>query len=46
MGAILTAECLDDYYRTGELSVTEYVGEKYEPVDHHFLFCRTHFDNL
>ena len=34
-GALLIAECLDDYYRTGELIVTEYVGEKYDPVDHH-----------
>ena len=34
-GALLIAECLDDYYRTGELTVTEYVGEKYDPVDHH-----------
>jgi len=34
-GALLIAECLADYYRTGELTVTEYVGEKYDPVDHH-----------
>lgn len=34
-GALLIAECLDDYYRTGELVVTDYVGEKYDPVDHH-----------
>lgn len=34
-GALLIAECLDDYYRTGELIVPEYVGEKYDPVDHH-----------
>ena len=34
-GAILIAECLADYYRTGELTVTEYVGKKYNPVDHH-----------
>ena len=33
--AVLIAECLADYYRTGELIVTEYVGEKYDPVDHH-----------
>ena len=33
--ALLIAECLADYYRTGELIVTEYVGEKYDPVDHH-----------
>ena len=30
--ALLIAECLADYYRTGELIVTEYVGEKYDPV--------------
>ena len=34
-GAILVAECLADYYCTGELTVTEYVGETYDPVDHH-----------
>ena len=34
-GALLVAECLADYYRTGELTVTEYVGENYDPVDHH-----------
>lgn len=34
-GALLIAECLADYYRTGELTVTEYVGENYNPVDHH-----------
>lgn len=34
-GALLIAECLDDYYRTGELIVTEYVGKNYDPVDHH-----------
>ena len=34
-GALLIAECLDDYYRTGELIVTEYVGENYDPVHHH-----------
>lgn len=34
-GALLIAECLADYYRTGELIVTEYVGENYNPVDHH-----------
>ena len=33
--ALLIAECLADYYRTGELIVTEYVGENYDPVDHH-----------
>ena len=34
-GALLIAECLADYYHTGELTVTEYVGENYVPVDHH-----------
>ena len=28
-GALLIAECLADYYRTGELIVYEYVGENY-----------------
>ena len=34
-GALLIAECLADYYRTGELIVTEYVGGNDDPVDHH-----------
>ena len=34
-GVLLIAECLVDYYRTGELVVTEYTGERYTPVDHH-----------
>ena len=34
-GALLIAECLADYYRTGELIVTEYVGKNCDPVDHH-----------
>lgn len=33
--ALLIGECLTDYYRTGELTVTEYVGENCTPVDHH-----------
>ena len=33
-GALLIAECLADYYRTRELTVTEYVGENRDPVDH------------
>ena len=33
--ALLIAECLADYYRIGELIVTEYVGENCDPVDHH-----------
>lgn len=34
-GALLVAECLADYYRAGELTITEYIGENYDPVDHH-----------
>lgn len=34
-GAIPVTECLADYYRTGELTVTEYVEETYDSVDHH-----------
>lgn len=33
-GALLIAECLADYYCTGELIVTEYVGKNFDPVDH------------
>ena len=33
-GALLIAECLADYYRTGELIVYDYVGENYDPVEH------------
>ena len=33
-GALLIAECLADYYRTGELVVYDYVGENYDPVEH------------
>ena len=33
--ALLVAECLDDYYRTGELMVYDYVGENYDPIEHH-----------
>ena len=33
-GALLIAECLADYYRTGELVVYEYVGKNYDPVEH------------
>ena len=33
-GALLIAECLTDYYRTGELIVYDYVGENYDPVKH------------
>ena len=34
-GALLVAECLADYYCTGELTVIEYVGKSYDPIDHH-----------
>ena len=34
-GALLIAECLADYYRTGELVVYEYVVKNYDPVEHH-----------
>ncbi len=34
-GALLIAECLNDYYHAGELIVTEYVGDTYSPVEHH-----------
>lgn len=33
-GALLIAECLADYYCTGELTVIEYVGKSYDPIDH------------
>ena len=33
-GALLVAECLADYYRTGELIVYDYVGENYDQVEH------------
>ena len=34
-GALLLAECLANYYHTGELIVIEYVGKSKDPVDHH-----------
>ena len=34
-GALLIAECLADYYLTGELVVYDYVGENYNPIEHH-----------
>ena len=34
-GALLIAERLADYYRTGELVVYDYVGETCDPVEHH-----------
>ena len=33
--AVLLAECLSDYYQTGELVVCDFVGENYDPVEHH-----------
>ena len=33
--AILVAECLYDYYQTGELVVYDYIGENYDPVEYH-----------
>ena len=33
--AILAAECLYDYYQTGELVVYDYIGENYDPVEYH-----------
>ena len=33
-GALLIAECLADYYRTGDLVVYEYIGENYDSVEH------------
>ena len=32
-GALLIAECLADYYRTGELVVYDYIGENYDLVE-------------
>lgn len=32
--AVLVAECLAEYYQTGELVVYDYVGENYDPVEH------------
>ena len=31
---MLIAECLADYYRTGELVVYDYVGGNYDPIEH------------
>ena len=31
---LLVAECLAEYYQTGELIVYDYVGENYDPVKH------------
>ena len=33
--ALLVAECLYDYYQTGEFVVYDYVGENYDPVEYH-----------
>lgn len=32
---LLIAECVTDYYRTGELVVYDYVGKNYDQVEHH-----------
>ena len=32
--AVLVAECLAEYYQTGELVIYDYVGENYDPVEH------------
>lgn len=37
--ALLVAECLYDYYQTGELVVYDYIGENYDPVEYQILFC-------
>ena len=34
-GTLLVAECLADYYRTGEPAVTKCLGENYDPLDYH-----------
>ena len=34
---LLIAECLADYYHTGELAVTECLGGNYNPSDHHII---------
>ena len=44
--ALLIAECLADYYRTGELTVTEYVGKNCDPVDHHIKEVTVTKDDL
>ena len=33
-GTLLIAECLADFYCTGELAVYDYVGENYDPVEY------------
>lgn len=44
--ALLIAECLADYYRTGELTVTEYVGANHNPVDHRIKIFTVTEDDL
>ena len=47
--AILVAECLYDYYQTGELVVYDYVGENYDPVRHqikNFIVTKTDLQPL
>ena len=44
-GALLIAECLADYYRTGKLIVYEYTRESCEPIEHRIkLFVVTQAD--
>ena len=44
-GALLVAECLADYYRTGEFVVYEYLHRNHDPVEHHIkLFVVTKAD--
>lgn len=31
---VLIAECLADYYQTGELTIYDYVGENYDPIEY------------
>lgn len=42
----MVAECLADYYRTGKLIVTEYVGKTCDPVDHHIKEVVVTLDDL
>ena len=47
--ALLVAECLYDYYQTGELVVYDYVGENYDPVRHqikNFIVTKTDLQPL
>ncbi len=47
--AVLIAECLADYYRSGELIIYDYVGESYTPVEHRvkdFIVTTTDLQSL